>query len=1551
MKRGALARFFRALGVAVLFAAALVLGAVLHLGHPAARRVAIEQTEAALARLFAGRVVIDRVDRLDARGLSGGAAHMVAPDGTTVLRVFGVRARANVVGIVRSALFGDGPVEVPIDDLFVDYADVSLDAGADGGSRLRAAFARPAPAAPSDPRAREVLLHMPKIVVRSAWVHGQVPGTPPSDLDVAHVEAALALTGAALRVDMTRYRVRTRGAPSGLDAEGGGTASLTAPSPSGAVVAIEGTFDGTVGGIGAALRAALDGARVDVSLDVPRAPADRVHALFPDAPALAEVGVRVEAHGELPRLETDTRITLGGGTLRAVGPVVVTGDRRATLSWDASGVDLRAMSAAAPPSSLAGRGTVDAHVGADASVAATFTADVAAGTVGATAVPPATLAGTFTHDAAGTRGRASGRVHEVGAPTDVTIELKPDGAEWELDVTAHATIARLGAVARLTPDPSARGAADVRARGKLWTRNATVDATADAELRGVELGDQRLARGRLTARVTGKIAAPAVSATLDGKGLELGGLRYATAAVTARGTARDLRVTAALTGEGAPDVKGTADVTLGAQTVARDVRLTLSRDKLEVAVTVPRVSFGRGDIRVEEVQIRGFGAAARATLDVKKTSTLLRAHGRRVSLARLAQLFHVEATSIEGSVDFDVNVELTPSGAQGTAQASLTEATVRGRAATAELAATADGRRWSASLRGRLEGVGDVELAIRDLELGPEGPLRAAAWREALGTLGLRATVDLAGLAALAPPGRLPFAPAGTLDVSGAVSRGGPARSIAVSLAGSTRALSITTPGGTRVAGVEAQLGGSYDGAIGATGGVLVLSDAVGTVARLDVQSDAVPYRELWASRGAPSELVQIPLVAKLVVPKRPVDKLPAGLAIEGAHGEVQGTATLDGTLALPRLFVTAQSRDFASKGTSKEGWLSADVTGTYDGKVAHANGVVRAQSGVIAQAGVDLRANVKDLITPTSAALPWDASAQLELSDFPLSRVALLADHEVRGKVSGVVVVEGLHRGARAMANLTAKSLQVGNAVFPSANLALTVDDSELRARAHIEQSAAPVPGTGSALATAGFGEVAGSIGVSWGRALLPTIDPSRPMEATLATKRLRATAFLPFVDAWFGELDGLVDANAIVSLMPGADAPTIVGSATLEGGVVQVAAMGTQLHGARGHLSIGTDGTVRLTGVVAHGVTGTVKGSALAKLEGLHLASASADLEIPKGQAVPMDIKGVQIGDVWGEAHATAVTSRDRATTTVTVDIPKMHAQLPLQARGAKDREELENVQVGVYSPGRFTTLSLDGEDLMTPGAPRHPHTTVVTVNFGADVEVRRGRTLSATLEGSPRVTVTDRPRVDGTIRLTGGAMQVQGKRFEIEKGTVSFTGDDASNPLVVVSAGWTAADGTRVYADFAGPLRTGAVTLRSVPSRPKDEIVALILFGSADQSGAPFGGNAQADASTRAGGAAGTFATEGLSEGLDELTGLQIATKVDTSNAANPRPEVEVQLARTISLQVAFVLGAPPPGANPDKTFATIGWRFARRWLLETTFGDHGSSFADVVWQLRY
>jgi autotransporter translocation and assembly factor TamB len=53
----------------------------------------------------------------------------------------------------------------------------------------------------------------------------------------------------------------------------------------------------------------------------------------------------------------------------------------------------------------------------------------------------------------------------------------------------------------------------------------------------------------------------------------------------------------------------------------------------------------------------------------------------------------------------------------------------------------------------------------------------------------------------------------------------------------------------------------------------------------------------------------------------------------------------------------------------------------------------------------------------------------------------------------------------------------------------------------------------------------------------------------------------------------------------------------------------------------------------------------------------------------------------------------------------------------------------------------------------------------------------------------------------------------------------------------------------------------------------------------------------------------------------------------------------------VQLAIVLGIPPPGTNPDSTLLTVDWRFLRKWSLASTLGDKGTTIFDVLWQKRY
>ena len=310
------------------------------------------------------------------------------------------------------------------------------------------------------------------------------------------------------------------------------------------------------------------------------------------------------------------------------------------------------------------------------------------------------------------------------------------------------------------------------------------------------------------------------------------------------------------------------------------------------------------------------------------------------------------------------------------------------------------------------------------------------------------------------------------------------------------------------------------------------------------------------------------------------------------------------------------------------------------------------------------------------------------------------------------------------------------------------------------------------------------------------------------------------------------------------------------------------------------------------------------------------------------------------------------------VVVDVPSAHVELPSGASSldVQSLGPVPGVRVGLRpETGEFVEAPLDGKRDSAVDPTRNRGTVQIGVRM-VDMRVSRGTDLDVRLEGQPTITLDAKTKVAGQIRMPRGSIDVLGKPFAIDHGTVTFVGDDPTNPQILLTATWTAPDLTRVYADFVGPLKTGKVKLRAEPARPESEIVALILFGTTDQQSAQ--ANSQIAATSPMAGAAGGAATQPLNRALGGVDralqnmGLAggISTKIDTSQTT-PRPEVEVQIARDISLQIAWVLGAPPPGTNPDSALLTLNWHFLRKWSLETTVGDAGTSIVDLVWQHRY
>jgi translocation and assembly module TamB len=324
--------------------------------------------------------------------------------------------------------------------------------------------------------------------------------------------------------------------------------------------------------------------------------------------------------------------------------------------------------------------------------------------------------------------------------------------------------------------------------------------------------------------------------------------------------------------------------------------------------------------------------------------------------------------------------------------------------------------------------------------------------------------------------------------------------------------------------------------------------------------------------------------------------------------------------------------------------------------------------------------------------------------------------------------------------------------------------------------------------------------------------------------------------------------------------------------------------------------------------------------------------------------------LGEATGQLDADATTSPDGQTLDATVQVRRFELDLPSTgSRSVQTLDPAQDIAIGMYQPnGSFVALSLE-----RPRKPRPQESTRYHVVVDLDgVRLRRGTTLDVTLDGKPVVDIAGATQVNGTVHLKRGHVEVFGKRFNIEPGsTASFTGDP-DNPQLVATASYDTHQNTKLLAELRGPVKKPKIQLRSEPAGlSEDQMLGLLVVGSADGLGGTPPPSQQSFPTLRAAGYAGGVVTQELNTALTGITSLDVSTRLDTSNAANPRPEVEVRVSNTVTTRVTVNTGMPAPGETPDRTLLSVDWQFKPRWSLETTVGDQGSSRLDVLWRHRY
>jgi len=210
--------------------------------------------------------------------------------------------------------------------------------------------------------------------------------------------------------------------------------------------------------------------------------------------------------------------------------------------------------------------------------------------------------------------------------------------------------------------------------------------------------------------------------------------------------------------------------------------------------------------------------------------------------------------------------------------------------------------------------------------------------------------------------------------------------------------------------------------------------------------------------------------------------------------------------------------------------------------------------------------------------------------------------------------------------------------------------------------------------------------------------------------------------------------------------------------------------------------------------------------------------------------------------------------------------------------------------------------------------------------------------------RATKKARDDVDltGRIDVVRGWLNFQGRRFQLSRGTVQFTGGDKINPALDVVAQYRFPE-HRVEVALGGTTEKPSLTLRSDPRLEQADILALLLFGrpintlNRDEQGSL----QQSALSITSGFVAGTIAKSVSGAlGLDSL-GLDVG-EVNFSGG-------KVGFGRYFG-SGAYVSASQQLSGQYGRE-VSLEYQIAPDWKIGTSATSTGSNGIDVIWHKRY
>ncbi|MBX3215297.1 MAG: translocation/assembly module TamB domain-containing protein [Labilithrix sp.] len=1543
------------------FTGALVAGVALHANVPAFRRVARDVGNRVTSSLFDGKIVIG-----DVRTLSLGPtskvrvqeAEVVDPDGQRVILAHDVEATIDLARLLSSLAAG-GPPDVDLEDVRIGRAEIVLDVDATGKPQIARAFQprRSDATGPSAPTPRE---DAPRVRIGSAKVGAaRVHGTlvpPELDGDASELQASLLLEEKRLRVTVEPSRITLR-APKVPNQK----APLVAVTRGELTLDLETTelggraeLEGSCGSVPIVARAELAGDRLEATVDVAETTPAALATAFSGVPLTRPLELHAHARGKLPTIVLEARGRVGESRVLAEGELDLREGHAFTLSVDATQLDADAFGAGIA-TNVSGKLTSEGTLSGRTGPLGTFRVTTAESTVGSEQIPPTTIEGRFedTQVTAVLRAREPG----VEANGKLTFDRATDLVAFDLQARSTS----LRALAR-APNVVG-GAASARVQGKVDLARYTIQATTTASADGVAVGPFSARHLSASGNLEGPLVAPVLSAGFAGV---------------------DLRVKA---GDKAPLVypsaTGHARVALVPTPRVLDASIHLAADGTDgVTVSAEAVHVSGGVVETRGLRVTGLGEPLALDARIGGGQWSLRAKTAGLDLHRTAALTGIRELELlpEGTTAaLDVDVRQGAEGADG-----HVDFVIRSRAPGADaragvpLYAEAHARIDRGNLVGSAkvvaEGLGQVEVVRADLVV--PGRLDGRSLARATGAVELRGSVDLSQGAALVA-GEGVERVEGLASFSARVERGDAAALPTVRATVRTEGLDVALSGEppartVTIAGVDVVTHLSWDGRAEDAEVAVVSWDKHGLLGTASAKTKLPLAAWLTGTAKLDADaLARLVVAAVADVPAREISDLPSFLAAPPLRGTLASHFEISGTVAHPTAVLSTRAQSLRANrprvpgeaafdpldGTLEARWDGerAAITFALDEKPRRPRRRANRRGarpplalppapprtpghlrGLVLM--TDLR--VSDLLRGKAPAdLPWRASAEVEVENLTLDALPLTAG--VSGTLGGRARLKDLNGSPSFEAKARIDDFGAGGAVVERLDLTTGGRDASLFAHASItdQESKATFQLASKSLRLKG-------LDVSW--------EPSAPTRLDYAVQNGRLALLAPLVSGVMSEIDGRVDGAGSVTIDEGSQ--VFEGGLALQDARAYVNSVGEEVSSLTAIAKFDRTGVFRIDDARGRLGAGEFRAAASGRMNGLLFVGADATVIATKD--VPISSEGATFASATGEVKLSAKMSDDRSALLVTVDVPRADVQLP--DRSVQSLQPLDpdaTVAIGVRGRnGKLDTTAVrrhrggTGRQVATSKSNGGGLVTRMTVSLGNAVQLE-GRGLDIALGGRTLVEIAEEVRVTGRIDLRGGTIEVHGRRFTVDRGTVTFPeGGDAGNPTIVAAAYWDSPDRTRVWVEFTGPLKTGNLTLRSEPPYSKNEILSVLLFGRPDPNMAAADEGAQAGDTSGATAVGSGFIASDLNRVLSEIDeSLDIET--DTLSGNRTRAKVGRSFFdRRLKVQFGYAPGRTTY-REPDTAYVFLNWQFVPKWSLVATRGDRGTSILDVLFQHRY